>query len=327
MLARIRSVSESALRSGALNPAETERIILPGTTETPPFLVHLLHKHNKPRSSTPSFDKPNDTDKKVCTNPFLPYERALHVEDLPPAHVVLLNKFPVVDDHALLVTAKFEAQSSLLTFADYKAMWKCLAAFRSLAFFNAGPIAGASQPHKHLQIVSTPLCHGVGDGDTPFDDKLRSSKDPGVVYSASGLPFLHAATVMRDAAAAAAANDFDTAATLSMERYIALLSSLQPRVLAAGYSPPNDDAKIIDDVVRPFPYNLVVTRNWMLIVPRRAEFFEDISISSLGFVGCLFVKNLDSLDCVRHAGGLGVLDAVTFKDDQHDQHSNSINFM
>jgi len=37
------------------------------------------------------------------------------------------------------------------------------------------------------------------------------------------------------------------------------------------------------------PYNLLATRRWMLVVPRRQERYEKISVNALGFAGSLFV--------------------------------------
>ena len=38
-------------------------------------------------------------------------------------------------------------------------------------------------------------------------------------------------------------------------------------------------------------YNLLITREWMLVVPRSRDSFKSISINSLGFAGALLVKN------------------------------------
>jgi ATP adenylyltransferase len=38
-------------------------------------------------------------------------------------------------------------------------------------------------------------------------------------------------------------------------------------------------------------YNLLVTRQWLLWVPRSQEFFEGISINALGFAGALLAKD------------------------------------
>ena len=37
-------------------------------------------------------------------NPFLPYEKSLHVADITDSHVLILNKFCVTERHAIIVT-------------------------------------------------------------------------------------------------------------------------------------------------------------------------------------------------------------------------------
>ena len=90
-------------------------------------------------------------------NPFLPYEPELHVADLGDEHVCLLNKFPVMRDHALIVTREFVDQQEPLRPADFAAVWPLLGETGGLGFYNAGELAGASQRHRHFQVVPTPL--------------------------------------------------------------------------------------------------------------------------------------------------------------------------
>ncbi len=46
----------------------------------------------------------------------------------------------------------------------------------ALAYFNCGEEAGASQPHKHTQIVPLPLAEGSACKGTPFEGVLRDSQ-------------------------------------------------------------------------------------------------------------------------------------------------------
>ena len=58
------------------------------------------------------------------------------------------------------------------------------------------------------------------------------------------------------------------------------------------------------------PYNLLLRRGWLLLVPRRAERWEGISINALGFAGSLFVKHRDDIERIRPAGPMQLLAAV-----------------
>jgi ATP adenylyltransferase len=52
---------------------------------------------------------------------------------------------------------------------------------------------------------------------------------------------------------------------------------------------------------------LVVTKEWLLLVPRSREFFDSISINALGFAGALLVWNEEQLRALRAAGPLTAL--------------------
>ena len=90
-------------------------------------------------------------------NPFLPYDKNMFVADISETHVALLNKFNVVENHLLIVTRDFEDQEILLTPHDFEAFWACMAEYNGFGFYNGGEEAGASQRHKHLQMVPLPL--------------------------------------------------------------------------------------------------------------------------------------------------------------------------
>ena len=59
------------------------------------------------------------------------------------------------------------------------------------------------------------------------------------------------------------------------------------------------------------PYNLLLTREWMLLVPRLREHYASISVNALGFAGSLFVKDNAQLKCVRNMGPMQLLREVT----------------
>jgi sulfate adenylyltransferase (ADP) / ATP adenylyltransferase len=58
------------------------------------------------------------------------------------------------------------------------------------------------------------------------------------------------------------------------------------------------------------PYNLLVTRKWLLLVPRSQEFFEGVSINALGFAGALLVKDAAQLAILRKQGPMSALQHV-----------------
>ncbi len=218
-------------------------------------------------------------------NPFLPYDEDLYVTQVSDSHVCLLNKFNVVEHHLLIVTRDFESQDSMLTAADFEALWLCLAEFDSLVFYNSGTIAGASQPHKHLQQVSLPI--GAGPERMPMDGPIALTKLVNGMGAVPVLPFLNALADTSDLAVASPAE----AAQPTLDMYREMLARL-------GCRPPTDS------------YNLLATRDWMLVVPRSAEKYRTISVNSLGFAGSLLVRNEEELGLVRDVGPLDILQAV-----------------
>ena len=58
------------------------------------------------------------------------------------------------------------------------------------------------------------------------------------------------------------------------------------------------------------PYCLLITREWMLLVPRSQEFFNSISINSLGFAGALLVRNSEQMNILKKLGPMTALKSV-----------------
>ena len=221
-------------------------------------------------------------------NPFLPYEKEMFVADISNTHLCLLNKFNVINHHLLIVTRGFEHQERLLTVRDFEAIWRCMTEFDGLAFYNGGKIAGASQDHKHLQLIPLPMAqtgHPV-----PMESLMdRQQKTPGII---PGLPFVHAFkrfSSMKDI-------PHDMAAQALFQMYRLMLQQM-------GMNPFTER----EETLQSRPYNLLFTREWMLLVPRSKEFFESISVNSLGFAGALLARNPEEMDLIQTKGGMGVL--------------------
>ncbi len=284
---RLKAASQRGLAVGALQPIETiiEHIESGGVR----FVVRILANLSRKEKAR------QQQGKTIPANPFLPYETDLYVSDLSPTHLCLLNKFNVVDHHFLIVTREYEPQENWLTIADFQALAQCLLAIDGLVFFNGGKVAGASQPHKHLQVV-------------PYSDELKefpleavmavAKKDerkPGDERRFLPFPFCHAALPL----------SFATDA---------LSTSHQ---LLAGYHQLLETVGITSDR---FPlagtqtaaYNFLCTREWMMIVPRSQEKYAGISVNSLGFAGSLLVKNKDAFRQLTDVGPMNLLRQVGF---------------
>jgi len=271
--------SAHTLQCGALQPIPTryEFIEQQGLR----FLVRTLpHLAQKDQSQQPQPVNPN-------FNPFLPYDPDLFVADLSPTHVCLLNKFNVVPQHLLIVTRTFEDQEMPLTVQDFEALRLALTEIDGLAFYNSGPQAGASQRHRHLQLVPLPLApEGPRIPIAPALGAVRFHSDIGTTPS---FPFLHALVRL----------NFDQAACSAAK---ALQGHYQRLLRAVGLLSTQGGAI--------GAYNLLATRDWMLIVPRSQACFQSIPVNSLGFAGTFLVRNQDQLAGLKELGPLTLLQQV-----------------
>ncbi len=271
----IRRRTRAALAAGALEPISSETVTV--AEAGIPFAVRVISGLARRRRVESAGDPPRD--------PFAPPDPALVVGAIGDHHLCVLNKYPVIDYHALIVTREFEDQETPLGCRDFAALWSCLVETDGLAFYNAGAAAGASQPHRHLQLVPTPLASPLHA--TPLDAVLEDARFDGGVGRLPALPFLHGLGRLRQLSARAPA---DAGATL-----LALY-----RELARAFA--------CDRPGR--PYNLLVCRDWMLFVPRLRADWQGIGVNALGFAGALMVPDRDSLERLRRAGVLRVLSAV-----------------
>jgi ATP adenylyltransferase len=226
-------------------------------------------------------------------NPFLPYEEELFVSDISDTHIALLNKFNVMENHLLIVTRCFEDQDTLLTVNDFMALWACMAEYDGIGFYNGGEAAGASQRHKHLQMVPLPLApKGPAIPIEPLFAGARWSDGIGII---PGLPFLHAIARFPENIM----QSHSGAALMTFELYSAMLKQV-------GIKPPAFNALIPQSA----PYCLIITRKWMLVVPRKNEFYNAISINSLGFAGALLVRTKEQKELLRRNGPMSALRSV-----------------
>jgi ATP adenylyltransferase len=241
---RIPRQTERALASGELQPTATCEY--PLVEAGVPFSARQIAGVDRKQRSTAEQAKSG-------RDPFLPpYRDSLFVADISDSHVVLLNKFPVLRDHLLVVTRAFEPQQSLLNDADFAALWACMTELGGLGFYNGGSAAGASQSHKHLQWI--PLAGGL-----PTAPLLESE--------ACGFACAHARV---------------EEGTRLAEQYRGLVEQLE----------------LADSE----PYNLLLTRESMFVIPRTRHGWEGISVNAMGFAGSFLVQTPAALQKLRGMG-------------------------
>lgn len=254
---RMQSVAHAARDSGHLLSIDNQVDVItdhdiPFVVRYAPQLIEKIRSSNSPKRS----------------NPFLPPEPELFVEALGEHHSLILNKFNVLDVHGLIITNAFVEQTDQLTADDFAVISQVLQDVDGLIFYNGGERAGASQRHRHFQLVPKDM----GAGCLPLQvaiDRCAHHEQAHI------FPFQHRLFWLPDV----------SAETL-FDAWLKLEFAWQP-------------------------YNLLITRDWMLVVPRRQAEFESLSVNSLGFAGALLAKTSEEMDRIAQVGPMQLLTEVS----------------
>ncbi|MDR5768944.1 MULTISPECIES: DUF4922 domain-containing protein [unclassified Caballeronia] len=274
--------TERALACGALRSFDTaQSMIEDGGVR---FLVRQAANIARKEQASKLAAKSAADAASAWRDPFSPCEEALRVGDIGERHFLLLNKFNVLAHHLLIVTTDFEPQETLISEDDFAALFACLDRFDALGFYNGGSIAGSSQPHKHLQMVPLPL-----DGQAlPIEAAIEAARTSGI-FRVPQLAFAHAAAWLDD----------DSIANVHAT-YLQLLNAI-------GVQP----LDVMGVEHQSAPYNLLVTRRWMLAVPRSVSHVEGVAVNALGFAGSLFVRDDAQREVVEALGPMKLLANAT----------------
>jgi ATP adenylyltransferase len=286
---RVQQATEHALRIGAQLPLPTHYEFIEDRGAR--FVVRILKalkrkdEEKKRQKQLAVYGKP--------ANPFLPYDKSLFVADISQTHVALLNKFNVINHHLLIVTRHYENQDTLLTIQDFMALQACMNEYRGLGFYNGGEAAGASQEHKHLQMVPLPI---APEGPAvPLEPLFSDAVFENTFGTIPLFSFQHVFARLEDKAGFSLSDKGQR----TFELYRQMLETL-------GLETPSKDTLKIQSV----PYCLLITREWMLLVPRSREFADSISINSLGFAGSFFVRSMQQMNYLKNVSPMNALERV-----------------
>ncbi|OJJ43027.1 hypothetical protein ASPZODRAFT_19734 [Penicilliopsis zonata CBS 506.65] len=212
---------------------------------------------------------PADASRRTATrSPFLnppPDEIVAHLGD-DDTHILLLNKYSCYAPSLVVVTREFAVQSDDLDAADFAVAWALLGEFTRHDMFlvyNCGVNSGASQGHKHMQLLPLP-----GYTLWPKAGLETTTSPPGTVLSSiPNVPFVHFVARIEDAD-----DDADVYAL-----YVRLLGLTRQALAAAG------DSR---------DYNLAMTREWMALIPRTTAGPEGPwGANTMGMLGMVAVRS------------------------------------
>lgn len=279
-----------AINCGALQSIVTNNEFIEDTNIK--FLVKILDNFAQ-KENLQQQETQQKTEKKV--DPFLPYEKDLFVTNLSDTHLCLLNKYNVFDYHLLITTRVFKEQQSWLDLNDFAALYQCLLHINGLGFYNSGRLSGASQHHKHLQLVPFPLSHEVDK--IPIESIIKEIDFQDNIGCLSNFNFSHALTKIN----LANEKTHSQNSLIMLENYQKLLMAIN---LSLHQEKPTVD------------YNLLVTREWMMIIERSQASYESIPVNSLGFAGTFLVKNQKQMEQLKELTPLRILHNVAKNQEQ-----------
>lgn len=254
---------------------------------------------------------------------------------------IALNKFNSVKDHSLLLTDEFSPQIAPLTPHELVLWHWILGEIRGVGFFNSNLLAGASQPHRHMQFLPLDELWHLRNVDSPHALPISDVILPRIESGEWNLFPMRAHTrnnKMGDI------NLKDYIHMLPQFDFIHGVAALHGRsnLLRQGYGGPSEIeyAEYLYDVYYHLmekvgislellnkcannsadpseclyngAYNLILTQEFMMVVPRSKGNFEGIvSVNSFGFLGMLLAPTVEAYEAIKHHGPLSILKAVT----------------
>ena len=274
------SRSSEALEHGALIPLTTSRLQCPGPGGEHFELRQLnaqLPRHHRLEGPKP--------------NPFRPWDSELEIEAIGLEHVLILNKYPVQTGHMLLITRQWAPQVHWLTQPDWTALVEVDRDTSGLWFFNSGPKAGASQPHRHLQLLRRQSSETTCPRESWFRHVLEEGNPKRKTESTD--PLIDSCALVKRPSCSDPRQEAHTLHAL----YRSLAMSL-----ALG------DA----DAEQPplAPYNLLLTPDWLALIRRKQERASGFSLNALGFADYLLATENSDLSWLAHNGGECLLQEV-----------------
>lgn len=192
--------------------------------------------------------------------PFINPDPDFVVAELGLHHILEFSMHCVYRPHFVLHTRHFAPQTDDLDLGDFEAAWAVMTAGSSpqMMIYNCGYDAGASQGHKHLQVFAVPRPFAL------FPDEAQSTEE--ILSSVPNVPFRH--FVLR------LPRDTNTREILLV--YQKLLAEVRKFQGAHGGGP---------------AYNVMMTEEWMCLVPRRHGGKGAIGTNATGMLGVVWVGN------------------------------------
>ncbi|KAK0212889.1 ATP adenylyltransferase-domain-containing protein [Desarmillaria ectypa] len=311
IIAKIPSSFDNAVNSGDLLffPSTIHKHLEGGVEYEIRLCPALQKKPQLPSLDFHTADSiPNDSDQRP--DPFNPpYNPNLFVgylrnEDQEEEYVVLMNKYSILRSHFLLVTKEFKSQTLPLVPDDLVQTYALLtAAYKArqnmFAFYNCGDLSGASQPHKHIQLIAV-----ENDDGPPIEALARAVtlEAPDKPFSLTSLPYANHVFRFPQRLSSMPRDKIEHVLSTAFLSLLDLAISTIRHALDYPAGKPS--------------YNVIITLEHMHVIPRREENFvlqetgDNLSVNALGYAGMLLVKSERELEAVKSEGAGKILRGV-----------------
>lgn len=253
------------------------------------FLVQLLELPPK-----------KEREKAINRDVFLPpFEAGIFIMNFGSTHRLLFNKNMVLPEHVLVVTTESEPQYAEVSEGDFYYGFLTLSAINGLCFYNSDRTAGSSQLHKHLQVVSlnslkTQILEALDEAAGEAKPAVEGySQD-----SAVEIPQFEGYKV-----ACVRLRAFDPNANLKKQaQYLKqVYHSLKAKLDADGQEK---------------SFNLLFTKDWMLVALRKQENLFGASFNALSVAGSLLAKDSMMFQTLESKSAKEIFDEILVQ--EHD---------
>ena len=248
--------------NGCLFPLNT-KIITNKYYKDSDFIIRQLDTHK--------FVKNKKIGPKI--NPFNPWDRKLEIDQIGNKHQLILNKYPVQKGHILLITNSWKPQDGWLDNYDFIALREVNDDTSGLWFFNSGPLAGASQPHRHFQLLRRTIDQQNCPRENWFLNLNKNEK--------SNKKLKRNIIVVRLNNSAKETDIY--------QKYLKISKKI-------GLGDPQSNEKPKS------AYNLLITSNWMAIIKRSNDHIYGYSMNGLGFAGYILVTEKSDIEYLKTNG-------------------------
>ena len=208
-------------------------------------------------------------------NPFIPWDKRLEIQTISNKHTLILNKYPVQIGHLLLITNKWKPQNGWLDIYDFDAIEYVDNDTSGLWFFNSSKEAGASQPHRHFQLLPRHQYEIICPRYDWFCSLLNNNNTESLISHSISIQPRNKNVKFK-----------------SQDLYNSYKSMIDEMNLG--------DFDINSKPLK--PYNLLITSEWIALIVRKTDRSNGFSINALGFAGYFLGTKRSNVDTLIKFG-------------------------